>query len=395
MKGNVNPFEPWRPSRVDVPPPVHANRPWRPPAPARAAEPEPPLVEPVPPPRKTPPKGPPVRERRARLAEPAALGTPVCELRADQKIVLTMLFVLAVLGLLGLGSLGGTHLPRVFFALLPVSIGLTLGISAARRRSWYARMGWIASGLALAGLAGWFVPTTRGVNLWSAYHQVDQLRILPPGDAAGYVRGASTRKVMLSEFPTFAEDVAAAERAWFLRTVDTAIEKADRQMETEPHKALLGLHKLNEELARLEHYGLVKAELEAAHKRAVQACLTVAMDEVEELLGKKQFVAVAQRGAFWADELAGAPGEQADLREKLLPKRREALAARLESARKEITNLLAHDRFRGVARMGARLVKDLGDEAKEVGMAEELDRLCAACDLFGDLARQANKADPR
>ena len=35
--GNVNPFEPWRPAQVDVPPPLHASRPWRPPAPPRAA----------------------------------------------------------------------------------------------------------------------------------------------------------------------------------------------------------------------------------------------------------------------------------------------------------------------------------------------------------------------
>jgi hypothetical protein len=404
MKGNVNPFEPWRPSRLEVPPPLHAGRPWRPPAPARAAEPEPPLVEPVDPPaRKSPPKGPPERDRRRpperercrRLAEPSTLGTPVSELRADQKIVLTMFFALGVLGLVGLGGLGGTHLPRVFFALLAVAIGCTVGISMARRRSWFARLGWMASGLALAGLAGWFVPTTKGVNLWSAYRQVDQLRSLPAGDTAGYSRGVQARKAMVSEFPTFAEDVAAAEHAWFRRTVDTAIETADRHLESEPHKALRGLHQLNAELARLEHYGIVKAELEAAHKRVVQACLQAAMEEIEDLLGKKQFAVVAQRGAFWAEELAGAPDQQVELRERLLPKRRQALAARLEAARKEITDLLHQDRFRAIAKTGAKLAKELGDEAKEVGMADDLDRLCAGCALFGDLARQANKPDPR
>src|SRR5262249_37947059 len=152
------------------------------------------------------------------------------------------------------------------------------------------------------------------------------------------------------------------EHAWSRRTVDAAIENADRLLETEPHKALLGLHRLNAELARLEHYGLVKAELETARKRAVQACLQVAMEEVEDLPDKKQFVAVAQGGAFWAEELAGAAGEQVDLREKLLPKRRQALAARLEAARKEITDLLAHDRFRAIAQTGVRLAKDLGGE---------------------------------
>src|SRR5579872_5817674 len=223
MKGNVNPFEPWRPSRVDVPPPVHANRPWRPPAAARVVEPEPPLVEPIATPvPQVPPKGPPERNRsgpperprvgarsRDRVPErrpPTALGTPISELRADQKIVLTLFFALGVLGLVGVGQLGGTHLPRVFFTLLAVAIGFTVGISGARRRSWFRRLGWMAAGLALAGVAGWFVPTTRGVNLWSSYRQLDELRALPAGDVSGYAHDLSARRKIVTEFPTFAED---------------------------------------------------------------------------------------------------------------------------------------------------------------------------------------------
>jgi len=187
-----------------------------------------------------------------------------------------MVFALGVLGLVGLGWLGGTHLPRIFTALLAIGVGFAIGISLLHRRTWFVRLGGMAGGLALAGLAGWFVPTTNGVNLWSAYRQVDELRALPAGDVVGYNRGAPARKEMTAEFPTFAEDVRAAEQAWFRRTVDAAIEEADRQLETDPHKALADLHRLSTQLMSLEHYASVRGELESARQRAVQASLKVA-----------------------------------------------------------------------------------------------------------------------
>jgi hypothetical protein len=392
MKGIVNPFEPWRPTEVDVPPPLHAGRPWRPPSktPARA-EPEPPFAEPV----ETPsPKNPPKRPMTPKRQRAAPPSKPVAPLRADQKVVLGMFFVLGVLGLVGLGWLGGTHLPRVFLTLLAVAVGFTIGLWVAHRRGWYARLGWMAAGLALAGIAAWFVPTTGGVNLWSAYRQVDELHALPAGDVAGYVRGVPGRRELVSEFPTFAGDVTAAERAWFRRTVDAAIEDADGQMETNPHKALAALRQLSTELARLEHYALVQGELEAARRRALQTCEKAALEEVEELLGKKQFDAVAKRGAFWEGELlaeGGAIEAKVDSREQLLSKRRQALAARLETARKEINGMVEKDRFQAVAKFGIKLATNLSDEAKAVGMAKDVEDLCASCEVFGRLARQAEQ----
>ena len=266
--GNVNPFEPWRPAGLDVPPPLHASRPWRPPAPAHVFEEVPLVVEPAdPPPPNKPAKRPEEPERRRCRRGPCSLSKSLSNLR----IVLGMFFVLGTLGLLGLGYLGGTHLPRVFTALLAIATGFILGISVLHRRSWYVRLGGIASGLALAGLAGWVVPTVRGVSLWSAYRQVDELRALPAGDVAGYVNGAAARKELVSEFPTFAEDVTAAEQGWLRRTVDAAIEDADQKLETDPDKAVAELHQLNTALARLEHYTLVQKELEAARQRALRA----------------------------------------------------------------------------------------------------------------------------
>lgn len=156
-----------------------------------------------------------------------------------------------------------------------------------RRRDWRTRLTWMAGSLALAGLALWFVPTMRGVNLWSAYRQVEALRALPAGDLAAYQRGAATRRVLVEEFPSFAPEMSAAERAWLRRTVDEAVETADRQLETDPHAALAAVHRLNAELTPLEHYASVQKDLASARARAMQACDKVARREAEELQAKK------------------------------------------------------------------------------------------------------------
>ncbi len=269
MKGTVNPFEPWRPAEENVPPPLHASRPWRPPPPARAAVEELPFAEPVEPPRNKPKEHPPRPKRpQDRADRRSAGGTPV-----SQWVIVVLLGLLLVLGLDGLGWMRGTHLPRL--AALGASAGLLAGVSLSRRRSWRARLTGTALALALAGFAVWFVPTLRGVSLWSAYRQVEELRVLPAGAVAEYRRGAPDRRVLVEEFPTFAVDVNAAEQAWLRRTVDEAIENADRHMEKDPHKALADLHQLNEALTQLERYSSVRDELKAARRRALRACLKV------------------------------------------------------------------------------------------------------------------------
>jgi hypothetical protein len=269
MKGTVNPFEPWRPVADRIPPRLHASRPWRPPAPPpvfKVVE-EPPLVEPVKPlPRNKPPERP--KQTQGRWGSSSPRRTPISQW--------TAFIVLAVLGLVCLDSFGwmsGTHMPRLM--ALGVSAGIFVGMALNNRRDWYTRLTWMAAALALAGLALWFVPTALGVNLWSAYRQVERLRDLPAGDVAAYQRGVSERRILVAEFPSFAGDVSAAEKGWFRRTVDEAIEAADRQLKNDPDAALAHLHQLDQDLSRLEHYATVQKELESARRRAVQACLKV------------------------------------------------------------------------------------------------------------------------
>jgi hypothetical protein len=181
--------------------------------------------------------------------------------------------LLAVLCLDSVGWLQGSHTPRLL--ALGASIGVLAGMAFNRRRSWYSRLTWMAASLGFAGIAAWFVPTVHGVSLWSAYRQVEELRALPAGDLAEYQRGTPARRLLVEEFPSLAADVSAAQQAWLRRTVDEAIENADRQLEKDPQTAFANLLRLNTELARLDHYTTVQKELEAARLRAMQATAKV------------------------------------------------------------------------------------------------------------------------
>lgn len=273
MKGAVNPFEPWRPPANRIPPPLHVGRPWRPPPPqpVRAAVEEPPFVEPVKPlPRNKPPERPKLPQGRA--AKPSEGLT----LRDLWLVLLPLCLALVTngLALANLGWVEGTQLTR--FWALNICAVLLGGILLFGRQGGRVRLSWMMLVLALAGMALWFVPTIHGVNLWSAYRQIEELNVLPAGDVAAYQRGAAARRTLVEDFPSFAADVKAAEQAWLRRTVDEAIESADRQLAKDPDAALAQLHQLDKELSGLEHYGSVRKELASARRRAVQACLKVA-----------------------------------------------------------------------------------------------------------------------
>jgi hypothetical protein len=279
MKGNVNPFEPWRPVEARIPQPIHASRPWRPPPPppVRPTVEEPPFVEPVkaPPPNKPSVLPPQPQRRQCRTGQPSAGRTPISQLAA-----FGVLTVLALICLDEVGWLCGAHLPRLLG--LGLSGGMFVAMSfASPRRNWYRRLRGMAIALTLAGITLWFIPTVHGVSLWSAYRQVEELRALPAGDIAGYQSRTARCRLLIEEFPSFASDIRAAKQAWLRRTVDEAIENADRQLETDPHAAFAHLHRLNTELARLEHYPSVQKELESARGRAMQACAKEVQREVK------------------------------------------------------------------------------------------------------------------
>lgn len=274
MKGTVNPFEPWRPVEGHIPPPLHASRPWRPPAPppARAALEALPAVEPVHPPRNRPPERP--KQPQGQGGQLSPTRTPISQRPISQLWLFAVLCVFACIGLDSIGWYRGTHLPRLI--VLGISVGLFAARVFSHRRSWYTRLRGMTIALAIAGVALWFVPTIHGVSLWSAYRQVEKLHSLPAGSIAEFQRGAAARQTLVEEFPSFAADVSAAEQAWLRRTVDEAIEKADRHSKNNPEEALDQLHQLDKNLSEMKHYAAVKKDLESARRRALQAWRKVA-----------------------------------------------------------------------------------------------------------------------
>jgi hypothetical protein len=270
MKGTLNPFEPWRPVADRIPPPLHVSRPWRPPPPppVRSAIEEPPFVEPVKPlPRNKPPERPQQPQRQAGQPSPPRLPIP------EWTLVLVVACIMVFPGIVGAC---GTHAARVLALVVSAIIFAGMAFDNSNSRSWPTRLTWIVGANAFAGIALWFVPTLHGVNLWSAYRQIEELRALPAGDVAAYQRGAAARRTLVKAFPSFAADVKAAEQAWFRRIVDEAVENADRQLDKDPAAALARLQQLDKQLSRLDHYASVRKELGSARRRAVQACVKVA-----------------------------------------------------------------------------------------------------------------------
>jgi hypothetical protein len=313
-------------------------------------------------------------------------------------VVLSLLVCLPLGVLIGLIWLGGNHFPRVVCAALAVGLGSAAVLSLARNKGWFIRLGCFGVGLVVAGLVWLYVPTTGGINLWSAYRELGDLRALPAGDATRYVDSKARRQELVQEFATFRDDVEAAEQEWGRRTAEAAVREAEGLLERDPDQASAGLRQAAALLSRTGHHPVAQAQLQDARRQAVLARLKQAEAELEGLLAGGRLVAVAAAGRRRAADLQGeaeATGVQDEVRGRLLDPRRRAVRARLEAARRETAALLKQDRFHAVAAAGERLWQDMGDEAKAVGMADELRRFRQGCGVFGDLARQAKKADPK
>jgi hypothetical protein len=126
---------------------------------------------------------------------------------------------------------------------------------------------------------------------------------------------------------------------------------------------------------------------QAALKRRVeQACRSL-----EELLAKKNYVAVASRGAEAVRELGeeGREVGKGDWHEPITAVRRQALAARLDLARDAAREQLKKDQYRAMGQTAEKAQAELTAEADAVGLRAELEKFCDGCRTFAKLARAA------
>jgi hypothetical protein len=121
-----------------------------------------------------------------------------------------------------------------------------------------------------------------------------------------------------------------------------------------------------------------------------------AVKVLEGLLQKKEYAAVASRGADLMRELgpearaSGAPGNWGA---GLVAVRRKAFEARLDQARVEARELLKQDRYQARAKAADRAYANLALEAELVGMTKELLAFRDRCRFDAKLAEQANIED--
>src|SRR5262245_4680190 len=128
---------------------------------------------------------------------PAEAGRPKREPQLSEKtngpqpLLVVLGIGLVLLGVIAFAQLPFSHAPRILSALLLVGLGTGAATSAARPWGWRVRLSCLGAGAGLATLAWWFVPTTEGLNLWSAQRGVDrlvaELEAMPACDTAAYL----------------------------------------------------------------------------------------------------------------------------------------------------------------------------------------------------------------
>jgi len=112
------------------------------------------------------------------------------------------------------------HLGRYLAMGAGVALGLDRGLSLRRR--WYARLGGLVFWFGFAGAAWWFLAPFTGGNLWSAWHETEELtrrlEALRPNDKAGFAADEERRDRLMREYPILRTRLREAEAAWRERT---------------------------------------------------------------------------------------------------------------------------------------------------------------------------------
>jgi hypothetical protein len=118
------------------------------------------------------------------------------------------------------------HWPRLLSILLILALAALIGRDTSRRRGWRFSLGWAAAILGGVVLAWVLVPTTTGLNLWTAWRETEQrqreLATLPVENLADYRNELKSprRATVLAQFPECALRVEKAESAWGQRRLD-------------------------------------------------------------------------------------------------------------------------------------------------------------------------------
>jgi hypothetical protein len=324
-------------------------------------------------------------------------------------------------------NLPPTHRPRVVGVVLPLVVVVALGLTQGRRSRGIVQLLWLVTGVALAFLAWWFVPTSEGLSYWGATRRVAKLEAVSPGAVAEFLQEYAASRDAVAQFPELKSRLETVRDKWATDTIKAGVAEAQALLPGNPSGASRYLQKLHHELTELGHFAIpLQGSLRDGRYRALTTRLEAAAKELKTLEAEKKLPEIdrlAERlTAEWGEE-ARAIGAEDDLRAlfqrcalvtvgaevakardwlrkgdlteasthlqkisrdraKLLEltavkelvhgTRRRVVQTRLEWARKELVALVAEEKYSGVALLKQRLASEWASEAGIVGAGAEL-----------------------
>ena len=369
-------------------------------------------------------------------------------------VVLLLGVVLAATPFVLLEQFAGDHFFRFLATLLPVFMGLGLGVVLAGKKRWRGALGFAAAGLAAAAGVWLFVPTTAGLSFWAARQRVRDLQAEQVETLKGYRAHQKELRELVRQFPSFQPQGEELENKWTEQVTAATLARAEKLLATDPARASEEYRHLVAGLEKERRYAGVRERIATGRRQALQARLDAGKAECKSLLDREQFdqarVAAAkvktslddearvvglsrelsalaeqveQAEQDWLKRTADAgiaraiatqatdPGRAStDLRKlaqtlatrrsyhlvapRILGARRNALAARLDAAKKECRDLLKQERYQDAAAAAELLVAEFDKEAADVGLLKDLAQVSQAYGFLSDLSRQAGKPRP-
>jgi len=329
-----------------------------------------------------------------------------------------------VLAIMGYQKLPAGHDLRLLSSLGFLAVGLVLALAVARKQSWLVRLFLLLIALAAADACWWFVPTAKGLSLWTARQvsdkTVEELNALAACATVQFRQGQPARKDLLAQFPAFAPAIHEAEKAWRERS----IVQWHVELKKLPAGKFADFENLRQAYLDFSETRLEKAELawlERTYQRIAAGDFTQARraravvrageswsrkaQALEEIwAGRTVHAAIADAKRSLkekpdktslhlqdvARDLAGL-NSYVGLQKHLLGARRQAALAWLEAARGSGLALVKDNRFQDAAAAAQRLADQLGLEAKTVGIEDQVTTFSESYRFLADLDRQAGK----
>jgi hypothetical protein len=345
-----------------------------------------------------------------------------------QPLLVVLGIGLVLLAVIAFAQLPSSHAPRILIALLFIGLGAGAAISTARPWGWRVRLSCLGTGVGLAAVAWWFVPTTEGLSLWSAQREADrlvaELEALPACDTAAYLKGAAEREQLIAQFSGYRQLLRQAADAW----IERSVRKWKDDLGNVPEQDFASLETLRASYQPVLNEALEEAERDwfertylhlkpgdfAAAGRArasarAKATWTEPVRSWEEgWAGRTADAAIAEAEPLMKNDPARASaqlqataraltslGNYSTAQRKLRQVRQRAVQLRLEAARREAQKLLATDNYQAAADLARRLEEDCGQEAQAVKLGADLKRFQESCAFLAELASRANQPAPK